>query len=419
MPDRQWRGRCARCAAARDHQVGREGRAGASAPAHQPGLPANPVLPRALDQAREKARGDAKIGTTGRGIGPAYEDKVARRAIRVGDLFHRDQLAAKLGELLAYHNFVLTNYYKEEPVDFQTTLDELLGYAEVIRPMVADVTELLRLHIKRGDNVLFEGAQGALLDVDHGTYPYVTSSNTTAGGAATGSGVGPRNLDYVLGIVKAYATRVGSGPFPTEQENEIGQHIRDKGQEYGTVTKRPRRCGWFDAVAARRSIFNNSVTGLCVTKLDVLDELDVIRICVGYQADGVPVEVPPIGAEGFSKIEPIYEELPGWKTSTYGVTRYDACPRRRALSGAGPPGDGDRDCDHLDRPGPRAHNRLAQSLRLIVEAISSRLLPTITSLGAAGTGSVPNSGAQTKNRLRAGLFVWCREEDSNLHGFTR
>jgi len=279
-----------------------------------------------LDRAREIARGENKIGTTGKGIGPAYEDKVARRAIRVGDLFHRDRLAAKLGELLAYHNFVLTNYYKEEPVDFQTTLDELLGYAEVIRPMVADVTELLRLHIKRGDNVLFEGAQGALLDVDHGTYPYVTSSNTTAGGAATGSGVGPRNLDYVLGIVKAYATRVGSGPFPTEQENDIGQHIRDKGQEYGTVTKRPRRCGWFDAVAARRSIFNNSVTGLCVTKLDVLDELDVIRICVGYQADGVPVEVPPIGAEGFSKIEPIYEELPGWKTSTYGVTRYDALP---------------------------------------------------------------------------------------------
>jgi len=207
-----------------------------------------------LDRAREIARGENKIGTTGKGIGPAYEDKVARRAIRVGDLFHRDRLAAKLGELLAYHNFVLTNYYKEEPVDFQTTLDELLGYAEVIRPMVADVTELLRLHIKRGDNVLFEGAQGALLDVDHGTYPYVTSSNTTAGGAATGSGVGPRNLDYVLGIVKAYATRVGSGPFPTEQENDIGQHIRDKGQEYGTVTKRPRRCGWFDAVAARRSI---------------------------------------------------------------------------------------------------------------------------------------------------------------------
>jgi adenylosuccinate synthase len=279
-----------------------------------------------LDQARELARGEAKIGTTGKGIGPAYEDKVARRAIRVGDLFHREQLAAKLGELLGYHNFVLVNYYKEEPVDFQQTLDALLGYADTIRPMVADVTELLRLHLANGDNVLFEGAQGALLDVDHGTYPYVTSSNTTAGGASTGSGVGPRNLDYVLGIVKAYATRVGSGPFPTEQENDIGQHIRDKGMEYGTVTKRPRRCGWFDAVAARRSIFNNSVTGLCVTKLDVLDELDVIRICVGYQSGGKPVEVPPIGAEGFSRIEPIYEELPGWRSSTYGVTRYEDLP---------------------------------------------------------------------------------------------
>lgn len=279
-----------------------------------------------LDQAREKARGEAKIGTTGKGIGPAYEDKVARRAIRMGDLFHREQLAAKLGELLAFHNFVLTQYFKEPAEDFQKTLDALLGYAEVVRPMVGDVTELLRLHLRKGDNVLFEGAQGALLDVDHGTYPYVTSSNTTAGGASTGSGVGPRELNYVLGIVKAYATRVGSGPFPTEQENDIGQHIRDKGQEYGTVTKRPRRCGWFDAVAARRSIFNNSVTGLCVTKLDVLDELDVIRICTGYQVNGKPVEVPPIGAEGFAKIEPIYEELPGWKTSTYGIKRYDDLP---------------------------------------------------------------------------------------------
>jgi adenylosuccinate synthase len=279
-----------------------------------------------LDQAREHARGEAKIGTTGKGIGPAYEDKVARRALRVGDLFHREQLAAKLGEMLAYHNFVLTQYYKQEPVDFQATLDDLLGYAEIVRPMVADVTELLRLHLTRGDNVLFEGAQGALLDVDHGTYPYVTSSNTTAGGAATGTGVGPRALDYVLGIVKAYATRVGSGPFPTEQVNEIGQHIRDKGAEYGTVTKRPRRCGWFDAVAARRSIFNNSVTGLCVTKLDVLDELETLRICVGYQVDGKPVDVPPIGAEGFARCEPIYEELPGWQANTFGVTRFKDLP---------------------------------------------------------------------------------------------
>jgi adenylosuccinate synthase len=280
-----------------------------------------------LDQARERKRGEAKIGTTGKGIGPAYEDKVARRAVRVGDLFQREQLAAKLGELLEYHNFVLQNYYKVEPEDFQQTLDALLGYADIVRPMVADVTELLRLALARGDNVLFEGAQGALLDVDHGTYPYVTSSNTTAGGAATGTGVGPRELDYILGIVKAYATRVGSGPFPTEQENEIGQHIRDKGAEYGTVTRRPRRCGWFDAVAARRSIFNNSVTGLCVTKLDVLDELDSIRICVGYKVDGQPVEVPPIGAEGFARIEPIYEELPGWKCNTFGIKREADLPK--------------------------------------------------------------------------------------------
>ncbi len=279
-----------------------------------------------LDQARELARGEAKIGTTGKGIGPAYEDKVARRAIRVGDLFHRAILASKLGELLAYHNFVLVNYYKDTPVDFQATLDALLGYAEVIRPMVADVTELLRLALARGDNVLFEGAQGALLDVDHGTYPYVTSSNTTAGGAATGSGVGPRNLDYVLGIVKAYATRVGSGPFPTELDNDLGEAIRQKGKEFGTVTGRPRRCGWFDAVAARRSIFNNSVSGLCVTKLDVLDGMDIVRICTGYTVNGRSVETLPIGAEGFTDIMPVYEDLPGWSESTYGVTRYNDLP---------------------------------------------------------------------------------------------
>ncbi|MGH8481826.1 MAG: adenylosuccinate synthase [Nevskiaceae bacterium] len=281
-----------------------------------------------LDQAREVARGEAKIGTTGKGIGPAYEDKVARRAVRVGDLFQRDQLAAKLGELLAYHNFVLKNYYKVEPEDFQKTLDELLGYAEVLKPMVADVTELLRLHLERKHNVLFEGAQGALLDVDHGTYPFVTSSNTTAGGAATGSGVGPRNFDYVLGIVKAYATRVGSGPFPTEQDNDIGQHLRDKGDEYGTVTRRPRRCGWFDAVAARRSIFLNSMSGLVVTKLDVMDELQVVRICTGYTVDGKPQETVPIGAEGLEKVEPVYEEMPGWQTSTVGMTRFEELPEK-------------------------------------------------------------------------------------------
>lgn len=281
-----------------------------------------------LDVARELARGEAKIGTTGKGIGPAYEDKIARRAVRVGDLFSRDLLAAKLGELLAFHNFVLRDYFHTDTVDFDETLNTLLAQAELIKPMVADVTERLRQHLERGDNVLFEGAQGALLDIDHGTYPYVTSSNTTAGGAATGTGVGPRHLDYVLGIVKAYATRVGSGPFPTELDNEIGQHIRDKGMEYGTVTKRPRRCGWFDAIAARRSIFNNSVSGLCVTKMDVLDELDEIRICTGYRVDGKAVDVPPIGAEGFSKIEAVYESMPGWKVSTYGINEYDKLPQK-------------------------------------------------------------------------------------------
>ncbi len=279
-----------------------------------------------LDQARELARGEARIGTTGKGIGPAYEDKVARRAIRVGDLFHREQLAAKLGELLAFHNFVLQHYYKQPPEEFQTTLDALLGYAEVVRPMVADVTELLRQHLLRGDNVLFEGAQGAMLDVDHGTYPYVTSSNTTAGGAATGTGVGPRNLDYVLGIVKAYATRVGGGPFPTELDNDLGEAIRHKGDEYGTVTRRPRRCGWFDAVAARRSIFNNSVSGLCVTKLDVLDGMETVRLCTGYRVNGQPCETLPIGAEGMAAVEAVYETLPGWKESTFGVRDYEALP---------------------------------------------------------------------------------------------
>jgi adenylosuccinate synthase len=279
-----------------------------------------------LDRAREKQRGDAKIGTTGRGIGPAYEDKVARRAIRVGDLFHPGHLAAKLAEVLDYHNFVLVNYFHEEAVDFQATLDGCLSAAESIRPMVADVTELLRLRLAAGDNILFEGAQGAMLDIDHGTYPYVTSSNTTAGGASTGTGVGPRALDYVLGIVKAYATRVGSGPFPTEQENALGEAIRKKGDEYGTVTRRPRRCGWFDAVAARRSLFTNSVSGLCVTKLDVLDGLETVRICTGYRIDGRLSETSPIGAEDYRHIEPVYEDLPGWQESTFGVTEYSRLP---------------------------------------------------------------------------------------------
>jgi adenylosuccinate synthase len=281
----------------------------------------------ALDHARELARGKAAIGTTGRGIGPAYEDKIARRALRLGDLFHRERFAAKLGEVLDYHNFVLQNYYRAEPVVFNQVLDEALALQEVIAPMVADIPELLHQHAKRGDGVLFEGAQGALLDVDHGTYPYVTSSNTTAGGACTGSGVGPTRIDYVLGITKAYTTRVGSGPFPTELFDEMGAHLSTRGNEFGSTTGRARRCGWFDAVALRRSNQINGVSGLCITKLDVLDGLESIRLCVGYRCGGVERMTPPVGAEAYSDCEPIYIEMPGWQQSTVGITGYDALPQ--------------------------------------------------------------------------------------------
>ncbi len=281
----------------------------------------------ALDQARERARGKSAIGTTGRGIGPAYEDKVARRALRVDDLFHRERLAAKLGEVLDYHNFVLANYFNADKIDFQATLDELLQQAEKIKPMVCDVTAELEAIQRSGGSIMFEGAQGALLDVDHGTYPFVTSSNTTAGGAATGTGLGPRYVDYVLGIVKAYTTRVGAGPFPTELFDEMGEHLARVGHEFGATTGRARRCGWFDAVALRRSIINNSVTGLCVTKLDVLDGLDVLNICTGYQVNGEKIDTMPVGAEAFEACEPIYEEMPGWQESTVGVQQYDKLPQ--------------------------------------------------------------------------------------------
>ncbi len=280
----------------------------------------------ALDRARELARGKAAIGTTGRGIGPAYEDKIARRALRLGDLFHRERFAAKLGEVLDYHNFVLQNYYKTDPVDFQTTLEEALAFADILQPMVADVTELLSACRRRGESILFEGAQGSLLDVDHGTYPFVTSSNTTAGGAATGTGVGPLDLDYVLGITKAYTTRVGSGPFPTELFDDMGTHLAQRGHEFGSTTGRPRRCGWFDAVALRRAVQINSVSGLCITKLDVLDGLDTIRLCVGYNCEGIESVTPPAGAEALASCEPVYIEMPGWKESTVGVRRYDDLP---------------------------------------------------------------------------------------------
>ena len=280
----------------------------------------------ALDQAREKARGAQAIGTTGRGIGPAYEDKVARRAVRLGDLFHPERFAVKLSEVLDFHNFVLQRYFQTEPVDVQQVLDETLTMAERLHPLMADVTGLLDAHRRRGDNVLFEGAQGALLDIDHGTYPYVTSSNTTAGGAATGTGLGPRYLDYVLGITKAYATRVGGGPFPTELFDETGEYLAERGHEFGSTTGRRRRCGWFDAVALRRSILNNSVSGLCVTKLDVLDGLERVRICVGYQCESKKLDSAPLGAEALAACEPIYEEMPGWTDSTVGVQRYENLP---------------------------------------------------------------------------------------------
>ena len=279
-----------------------------------------------LDQARERARGANAIGTTGRGIGPAYEDKVARRAVRVADLFQRDRFAAKLGEVLDFHNFVLQHYYRQAPVDFQKTLDAQLAMAERIAPLVTDVTSELEQLRLTAANVLFEGAQGAMLDVDLGTYPYVTSSNTTAGFAGTGTGLGPKAFDAVLGIVKAYTTRVGAGPFPTELFDQYGEHLFRVGHEYGSVTGRRRRCGWFDSVALRRSIVNSSVTGLCITKLDVLDGLDTIRIGVGYRAEGIVSPDPPMSIEGYAGIEPVYEELPGWRESTVGVTDYGALP---------------------------------------------------------------------------------------------
>ena len=279
-----------------------------------------------LDQARELARGPNALGTTGRGIGPAYEDKVARRAVRVADLFQRDRFAAKLGEVLDFHNFVLKHYYRQPAVDFQQTLDAQLGFAEQIAPLVTDVTRTLHELRTADANVLFEGAQGAMLDVDLGTYPYVTSSNTTASFAGTGTGLGPRVFDGVLGIVKAYTTRVGAGPFPTELFDEYGEHLSRVGHEFGSVTGRRRRCGWFDSVALRRSIVNSSVTGLCITKLDVLDGLDTIRIAVGYRIKGAVTPEPPLSCEAYADIEPVYEELPGWSESTVGITGYGALP---------------------------------------------------------------------------------------------
>lgn len=281
---------------------------------------------RTLDKVTERFLGKHKIGTTGRGIGPAYEDKVARRGLRVGDLFHRERFAAKLGELLDYHNFVLQHYYKEPAIDFQKTLDEAMEYAELLKPMMADVAATLHDLRKHGKDIMFEGAQGSLLDIDHGTYPYVTSSNTTAGGTATGSGFGPLYLDYVLGITKAYTTRVGSGPFPTELFDDVGAYLAKRGHEFGATTGRARRCGWFDAVILRRAIEINSISGLCLTKLDVLDGLDVVRLCVGYKnADGDVLEAPT-DADSYIGLQPVYEEMPGWSESTVGAKTLEELP---------------------------------------------------------------------------------------------
>ena len=280
----------------------------------------------ALDVAREAAMGETKIGTTGRGIGPAYEDKIARRALRVQDLFYPERFAAKLKGLLDYHNFVLTQYFKRDPVPFEKTRDDTLALVPQIAPMVADVAALLQDARRDGASLLFEGAQGALLDIDHGTYPYVTSSNCLAGAAAPGSGIGPQLLDYVLGIVKAYTTRVGTGPFPTELADETGAGLARRGKEFGSVTGRPRRCGWLDIPALKRSLQLNGVDGLCITKLDVLDGMPSIRICIGYRAAGKPLQLLPTGAEAVAACEPVYEEMAGWNESTFGATSFDALP---------------------------------------------------------------------------------------------
>jgi len=280
----------------------------------------------ALDQAREIARGKKAIGTTGRGIGPAYEDKVSRRGLRVGDLLNAETFAEKLKGVMDYHNFALVNYFKADAVDYQTVLDEIMGMRDKIISMIADIPATLYNLRKGGADIMFEGAQGTLLDIDQGTYPYVTSSNCTAGGACTGSGVGPRDLDYVLGITKAYTTRVGAGPFPTELFDDVGQYLGEKGHEFGATTGRSRRCGWFDGVALRRAAQVNSITGMCITKLDVLDGLETLRICTAYKYNGETLELPPVGADAIEKCEPVYEDMPGWSESTAGVRNKSDLP---------------------------------------------------------------------------------------------
>jgi len=281
----------------------------------------------ALDAARETARGRNAIGTTGRGIGPAYEDKAARRGLRFGDLIESPSFADTLRDVMEYHNFVLGQFFKAETVDYQAVLDECMLLREVFRPLLDDVAKTLHMLAQKGQKVMFEGAQGALLDIDHGTYPFVTSSNTTAAAAASGSGIGPTAIDYVLGIAKAYTTRVGSGPFPTELKDHVGRHLADRGQEFGATTGRPRRCGWFDAVLMKHAQRINGMSGLCITKLDVLDGLDTIRICTAYRRNGEITDSPPTGAEAIAQCKPVYEEVPGWTESTGGIRMMADLPR--------------------------------------------------------------------------------------------
>lgn len=282
----------------------------------------------ALDHAREHAKGLSAIGTTKRGIGPAYEDKVGRRGIRFSDVFDEKYFRARLEEVLDYHNFVLQHYHKVEPLDFNLLCEEMLSLAPILRPFRADVAKILAEGREQDKNILFEGAQGTFLDVDQGTYPFVTSSNTVAGNAAAGTGVGPLHLDYILGITKAYSTRVGGGPFPTELQDEVGKHLAQQGNEFGSVTGRPRRCGWLDMVMLRRAIALNSFSGFCITKLDVLDGLSPLRICTRYRLDGKELTLlPPMEARELARCEPLYEELPGWKASTQGITRFKNLPK--------------------------------------------------------------------------------------------
>lgn len=280
----------------------------------------------ALDQANEQGKGNDAIGTTGRGIGPAYEDKVARRGLRLGDLFDEKQFAEKLERVLDYQNFILEHHFKVTPLDYKEVLDQALTQGEQIKGLVTDVPARLDEHRQRGDKILFEGAQGSFLDIDHGTYPFVTSSNTTSGGVSTGSGFGPRSIDYVLGITKAYTTRVGSGPFPTELHDDVGARIAKRGHEFGATTGRPRRCGWFDAPLIRRAVQVNSLSSLCITKLDVLDGLETVKICVAYRTPDGETNLPPFAAESYMRCEAIYEDMPGWQENTAGTTSLDQLP---------------------------------------------------------------------------------------------